>query len=183
MRISPVPEVKRTVVRGPGLFRLAVVFMVGIGGAAVLGFLFTNQDNGVYVGGAVTGAGLWLLWTLGISSKVVISDDGIRVDNFFISHIVSWKDFDSFVLDSGIWLTKRDESRIWLVGFGGSFIGALTGYRSFRKKLVILQEAGNRYRNTAGSFTSRDTVRLGLPALGSFMLVLELAAFVGRATH
>ena len=33
---------EHTVVRGPGLFRLAIVFVVGIGGAAVLGFLFTS---------------------------------------------------------------------------------------------------------------------------------------------
>lgn len=174
---------KSTVVRGRGLFRGTVAGVVLIGGATVLAFLLQRQDNSAYVGGIAVSFGCWLLWTIGISGKVIISVDGIRVDNFFISHFISWKDFDSFVLDSGIWLTKRDGSRVWLIGFGGSLIGALTGYRSMRKSLVILQEAGNSYRNAAGSTASRDRVRLGLPVLGGWILVLEAAVFIGRALH
>jgi hypothetical protein len=174
---------KAVVVRGRGQFRGAVAGVVLIGGATALGFMLTRQNNSAYVGGIAVGAGCWLIWSLGISSKVVISDDGIRVDNFLVSHVVSWEDFNSFVLDSGIWLTKRDGSRVWLIGFGGSLLGALTGYRSFRKRLVILQEAGNRYRNAAGSAASRDTVRLGLPVLAGWILALEAAVLVGRAFH
>ena len=174
---------KRRVVRGRAMFRLAVGFVVVLGGATLLAFLLQRQDSGAYVGGIAVSFGCWLLWSLGISSKVIVSDDGIRVDNFFVSHIVSWHDFDSFVLDSGIWLTKRDGTRVWLIGFGGSLIGALTGYRSMRKGLVTLQEAGNRYRNAAGSAVSHDTVRLGLPVLGGLILILEVAVFIGRALH
>jgi hypothetical protein len=172
-----------TVVRGAAMFRGTVVGLVFLGLLSALGFLLTRQNNGVYVGGIAVAIVCWLIWRIGISSKVIISNDGIRVDNFFVSHIVSWKDFDSFVLDSGIWLTKRDESRVFLIGFGGSLYGALTGYKSFRRKLVILQAAGKRYRNSAGSWVSRDTVRLGLPVLGAWIVGLEAAALLGRVLH
>jgi hypothetical protein len=176
-------EGKTAVIRGPALFRGTVLGLVVIGVTTGLGFALTRQNNGVYVGGIAVGLACWLIWSIGVSSKVIISNDGIRVDNFFVSHVVSWKDFDSFVLDSGIWLTKRDESRVYLVGFAGSLFGALTRYRSMRKRLVILQEAGKRYRNAAGSWVTRDRVRLGLPVLGGWILFLEAAAFLGRALH
>jgi hypothetical protein len=174
---------KPTVIRGRGLFRGTVAGVVLLGGATVLAFLLQRQGNSVFVGGIAVSFGCWLLWTIGISGKVVVSDDGIKVDNFFISHFIAWQDFDSFVLDSGIWLTKRDGSRVWLIGFGGSLIGALTGYRSMRKSLVILQEAGSRHREAAGSANSRDRVRLGLPVLAGWLIVLEAAALIGRALH
>jgi hypothetical protein len=174
---------KATVVHGRGQFRGSIVAVLLLGGAAALDFLFERQNSSAFIGGIGVGFGCWIIWSIGISSKVVINGDGIRVDNFFVSHIISWKDFDSFVLDSGIWLTKRDGSRVFLVGFGGSLFGALTGYRSMRQSLAILQAAGARHRNAAGSFVTRDTVRLGLPVLGGLILVLEAAVFVGRTFH
>lgn len=171
------------VFRGPALFRGTAVGVALLGGAGILGFALTRQNNGAFGGGIVIAASCWLMWSIGISSKVIINGDGIRVDNFFVRHIVSWKDFDSFVLDSGIWLTKRDGSRVFLMGFAGSLYGALTGYRSARKRLVILQKAGTRYRNAAGSWATRDTVRLGLPVLVGWILILEAAVLLGRALH
>lgn len=163
--------------------RLAIFGVTLIGGGAALGFLFTQQDNSAYVGGLVGAFICWLIWSLGISGKVVFSDAGVRVDNFLISHRVSWKDFGSFELDSGIWLTKRDGSRIWLIGYGGSLIGALTGYRAMRKSLVTLQEAGKKYRNNASYAVTRDSMRLGLPVLAGWLVVLEGSVLVGRAFH
>lgn len=174
---------RHTVVRGRALSRIAALSVVLIGGGAVLGFLFTPYSNGEFVGGGVLAVVGWVIWTIGISSKVTVSSDGIRVDNFFVSHIVSWKDFNSFVLDSGIFLEKHDGSRVWLIGFGGSLFGALTGYRLMQKRFEILTEAAKRFRNDQGSYATRDTVRLGLPVLGGWILVLEGAALAGRALH
>jgi hypothetical protein len=164
------------------MFTFTVAAVVLIGGIAILAFAAV-PNNGAYGGAIIFGLGCWLLWSVGISSKVVINADCIRVDNFLVSHIVSWKDYDSFVLDSGIELTKRDGSRVSLLGFGGSLVGALTGYRSFRNRLVILQQAANRYRNAAGFAASHDRVRLGLPVLAGWLVAMEAAVLVTRAFH
>lgn len=176
-------EGKRKVIRGRAIKRVAIFSVVLLGVGPALGFLFAQQDSSAFIGAAAISFCCWIIWLLGISSKVTFSEHGIRVTNFIISHMVSWDDFDSFVLESGIALVKRDESRVWMIGYSGSLLGALTRYRMMRKSLVTLQEAGKKYRRSASSAVTRDSIHLGLPVLAGWLAFLEGSVLVGMAFH
>lgn len=132
--------------------------------------------------------GLWLVWTAGWWSKVVISDSGVVANNLFIEYVIPWKSFGGFVVASGLCVEiKGQDRRVSLFQFGGSLLGAMTNYRGISQVQARMMKASAEFsrptgQNGHGTFVRR--VRIPWWPLVLYLLPLELVAiFVDAAKH
>jgi hypothetical protein len=92
-----------------------------------------------------------LFWALGWDSAIRSSGDRVSVTNVLVTSTVAWTDVDRVSLDDdGLAIALRDERILDSVAFGGSLLGAFTGYRSHRRACRLLQEAHRAALRTQG---------------------------------
>ena len=140
-------------------------------------------QQGAFVGGAVIPGIAWLLWVLGWWTKVVVSPDGVVIDNVIVRHVIPAAQFDGFVLDSGIWVTARDDRRFWLFGYGGSLLGAITGYHSQRRVLARMEAAAAVIADNADPRARcRTYVKIPWWPLPALLILVEGAVLIGHHT-
>jgi hypothetical protein len=129
-------------------------FVLGTGLLVLLIALAWSQPSaGNIVGTVVLAVGLWFIWAAGWWTKVVVSERGVYIDNVFLEHVIPWKAFAGFSVDSGLVATLSDGTSVGVVSFGGSLAGAITQYRGLSKRRDVLAAACKKYR-AAGKDTA-----------------------------
>lgn len=173
---------------GAAVFRnrvLAGLTAVFVAGPLLIGVTVVPGpgEQGAYVGGAVLPAFAWLMWVLGWWTKVVVRPDGVVIDNVIVRHVIPAAQFDSFVLDSGIWVRAKDDHRFWLFGYGGSLLGAITNYHSQRRVLARMEAAAAMIRkNLDPEARCRTYVKIPWWPLPLLLIVVEAAVLIGHHT-
>jgi hypothetical protein len=171
---------RRAVFRNRILAGLAAVFIAPcllIGVTVLPG----PGQHGAFVGGAVISGIAWLMWVLGWWTKVVVSPDGVVIDNVIVRHVVPADQFDRFVLDFGIWVRAKDGRRFWLFGYGGSLLGQITGYRSQRRVLARMETAAAVIADNADPRARyRTLVKIPWWPLPALLILLEGAVVIGH---
>lgn len=171
---------RRAVFRNRFFAGLAGVFIVVIVSIGVT-VLPRPGEHGAFVGGAVPSGVAWLLWVLGWWTKVAVSPDGVVIDNVIVRHVISAAQFDRFVLDYGTWVRAKDGRRFYLFGYGGSLLGAITGYRSQRRVLARMETAAAMIANNADPYARyRICVKIPWWPLPALLILLEGAILIGH---
>jgi hypothetical protein len=162
-------------------------FVLGTGLLVLLVALAWSQPSaGNIVGTMVLAVGLWFIWAAGWWTKVVVSERGVYIDNVFFQHVIPWKAFVDFSIDSGLIARLSDGTSVGVVSFGGSLAGAMTQYRGLSKRRDVLAAACEEYRaagkNTAGRY--RQVVKLHWVALLVYVLPLAgIAIGIDASRH
>jgi hypothetical protein len=142
------------------------------------------HEQGAFVGAAVVPALAWLMWVLGWWTKVAVSPDGVVIDNVIVRHVIPAGQFNGFVLDSGLWVRAKGGQRFWLFGYGGSLLGAITGYHSQRRVLARMEAAAAMVADNAGPGASCSThVRIPWWPLPALLILFEGAVLIGHHVH
>ena len=170
---------RRAVFRNRFLAGLAGGF-IGVSVAIGVAVLPGPGEHGAFVGGAVISGLAWLLWVLGWWTKVVVSPDGVVIDNVIVRHVVPAEQFDRFVLDSGIWVRAKDGRRFWLFGYGGSLLGVITGYHSQRRVLARMETAAELIADNGDRARYRTFVKIPWWPLPALLILLEGAILIGH---
>jgi hypothetical protein len=122
----------------------------------LIALAWSQPSAGNIVGTVVLAVGLSCIWAAGWWTKVVVSERGVYIDNVFFQHVIPWKAFVDFAIDSGLVATLSDRTSVGVVSFGGSLAGAVTQYRGLSKRRDVLAEACKKYRaagkDTAGRY-------------------------------
>jgi hypothetical protein len=103
-------------------------------------------DSSNIVGTGVLAVGLCFIWAAGWWTKVVVSGDGVFIDNVFFRHVIPWNVFTEFSVDGGLVARLSDGTWVRPVSFGGSLAGAVTGYRGMSRKSDAIMAACQEYR-------------------------------------
>jgi Bacterial PH domain len=167
---------------------MTIGFAVGTALLCLLIALAWSQPSaGNIVGTAVLAAGLWFIWASGWWTKVVVSENGVEIDNVFFQHVIPWRVFVDFSVDGGLVARLSDGTRVPVVSFGGSLAGAVTQYRGMSKKRDAMMTACRGYRTAGESAPGgggyRRLVRPHWVALLMYVLPLVGIAVAIDASH
>lgn len=165
---------------------MVVAFVAVSGFVLLLALLIgTEATSGNVVGIAVMSAGLWFFWVVGWGSKVVISREGVMIDNAFTRHVVPWPVFGGFEVDGGLVTVLGDGTRLRVLSFGGSLAGAVTGYRAMGRTCQAMVAACGRLREAAPPGPSRYHRRIitSWPVLVIYLVLLEALAVGVDLSH
>lgn len=80
-------------------------------------------------------------WTLGWHSAIRYTATHVSVTNALFTTTVAWADVKEVDIDDGLTIHLRDGKELGSIQFGGSLIGALTGYPTHRRARRMLQAA------------------------------------------
>lgn len=165
--------------QGGAVFRhrgMVALFAIGTVLLLLLYSLTWTQPNvGNVVGSTVAAVFLWFVWAVGWWTKVVVSADGVMIDNVFVSYMIPWRIFNNFSVDGGLIATLSDGTRLGVVSFGGSLAAALTGYRGMSRTRDAMKAACNRYRTEDHGAWGRYQRRVEAHLLGlaGYLVLLD----------
>jgi hypothetical protein len=81
-------------------------------------------------------------WALGWHSAIRFTATHVSVTNVLIITTVAWADVtDVTIAGDGLTIRLRDGKTLGSIQFGGSLIGAFTGYLTHRRAKLVLQDA------------------------------------------
>jgi hypothetical protein len=87
------PEVGGAV-GGRAVFRHSAMTTGFVAGTALLlllmALVWSQPSGGNVVGTAVLAAGMWFIWAAGWWTRVVVSEQGVYVDNVFLQRVIRW---------------------------------------------------------------------------------------------
>ncbi|GAB3905109.1 hypothetical protein [Microbispora bryophytorum] len=140
----------------------AIILMGVVGGALLLAGLAVIMSGAVIHDLAsalffsfVLGACTFVVWLIAWHSKIRATPATLFVDNFLIVHEIPWSHVKDIVLGSGIVVVLDDDEVIGSLHFGGSVLGMITGYPSYRRSLRRLQDALAGYKDN-GEHEARE---------------------------
>ncbi|MET8469073.1 hypothetical protein ABZY90_00255 [Streptomyces sp. NPDC006422] len=127
------------------------------------------------------------LWALGWNSAVRITHTHVSITNFVVTTTVAWTDVEQVTMDDGLGIHLRDGNELGSIAFGGSLIGAFTGYPSHRRAYRLLRDAqqragGGRRRRLAGDVEIQHSIdwRRPLVAVASLYTPLLIVFAIAR---
>ena len=91
-----------------------------------------------------------IIWSVAWLSFIRVEPGGLVVRNMFYVHTIPWDQVSGIVLGDGLEILLADGEVVESVQFGGSLLGAFTGYPSYRKPLRRLQAAHRAAREHPG---------------------------------
>jgi PH (Pleckstrin Homology) domain-containing protein len=179
-------EMPRFSVRRPLMVFFAVAtLLASIGIAAAFGSGGHRQDLGdAAVFSVILTVLAVLLWSITWRSAIRVEPEGLSVRNMFYVTRVPWSQIQDITLSDGLNISLRDGTVVKSIQFGGSVIGAMTGYPTYRKSVRKLQATLRAYRRLdlapEESAVVECSVRFLLPILDStvFLLLFAIPAFV-----
>lgn len=80
-------------------------------------------------------------WSIAWRSSIRVGRGGLKVRNMFYVTEVPWAMVREIALDNGLEIVLKDDSVIGSIHFGGSVIGAITGFPTYRSSVQKLQRA------------------------------------------
>ncbi|MBD3142607.1 hypothetical protein [Microbispora bryophytorum] len=151
-------EKKRVVARKP----VAIVLTVLVPGALALMGMYAILEAAIIrsladalVFSLILGESSFVIWLLAWHSKIRATPRGLFVDNFLVVHEIPWHHVKDIVLENGILVVLDDDTVIGSLQFGGSVLGGITGYPTFRRPLRRLQQALANYKDN-GEHEARE---------------------------
>ncbi|MEZ0077456.1 hypothetical protein [Planotetraspora sp. GP83] len=174
---------KRVVTRKP----IAIVLTVLVPGAlavyglgATLGTGLVHNLADALVFSLILGGSSFVIWLLAWHSKIRATPDALFVDNFLVVHEVPWPQVKEIVLENGILVVLDDDTVIGSLQFGGSVLGGITGYRTFRRPLRRLQQALATYKHagTTEACERRTYVKFPWIAALAWFLLYAIPSFL-----
>jgi hypothetical protein len=85
--------------------------------------------------------GVTFFWTLGWQSAIWFTATHVSVTNAVFTTTVAWADVTDVSIGDGLTIHLRDGKELGAIQFGGSLIGALTGYPTHQRARRMLQAA------------------------------------------
>lgn len=80
-------------------------------------------------------------WALGWDSAIRFTATHLSITNILVTSTVRWHDVARVELADGLHIELRDGREMGSIAFGGSLIGAFTGYPTHRRAHRLLREA------------------------------------------
>lgn len=172
------PNGKPFVIRRPLMY--AYTFSIFLfAGALVFPMIFIgdvvhNIGDALFVG-LIFGACALVVWSLSWRSSVRVSENGITLCNVFFVHEIPWSAVEKFVLSEGIKIELRDGEFVGSVQFGGSLLGAITGYPTYKRSFERLKEAHKAHSKASGGMEARKRTYFSFPWLAAALWYLFFA--------
>ncbi|TLQ45368.1 hypothetical protein [Streptomyces marianii] len=148
------------VVRRPFFTWLSTVMGVAFYACAMGAAVFMRDDG--YAPPLVVATFVVFLWMTGWHSAIRFTDSHLIVTNIVVTSTVAWSGVARITADDGLCIRLRDERELGSIAFGGSLIGAFTGYPTYEKALRILCKAHKKARRGGkwdGTVQLRRSVR------------------------
>jgi hypothetical protein len=139
------------------VFRHNVMAGVAIAGSIIFALIFLGvalsaihqEDNIVAV--AVGSVCLWWLWVAGWWSKVEFSNDGVTLDSLFIRRMIPWNQLRDIEADGGLKFRLNDGTGFGTISYGGSVLGALSGYSGMKRVRDEMLSVSDQYKEVVSS--------------------------------
>ena len=100
----------------------------------------------VFIPGIAFGGIAFLIWAISWRSSIRIADEALIVCNVFFVHEIPWTGVRDILQNEGIKIVLDDGEIIGSVQFGGSLLGAMTGYPTYKRPTERLKQALEEHR-------------------------------------
>ncbi|MEV7802808.1 hypothetical protein AB0O28_07655 [Microbispora sp. NPDC088329] len=149
---------KRVVARKPVSIVLTVLVpgaLALMGMSVIFGAGIVHNLADVLVFSLIMGESSFVIWLLAWHSKIRATPRSLFVDNFLVVHEIPWQHVKDIALGNGIFVVLDDGTAIGSLQFGGSVLGGITGYPTFRRPLRRLRQALATYKGN-GEHEARE---------------------------
>lgn len=157
----------------------------------VIAFIFSSEKSiknpaDAIVGTIVFTAIAILLWSITWLSSIKVESESLVIRNMFFITEVPWSQVQDVRLGNGLEIILRDGTELRSIQFGGSLMGALTGYPTYRKSAKRLQWALRDYSREKSNpaLIAERSKRFSFPIVDFvfFFLLFAIPAFIRLAT-
>jgi hypothetical protein len=130
----------------PVVFRNRPYWVFGWAAVAFISFLFGLAASSIGGGGTFGVAVVFTFvvyaaWLIGCHSAVRMDSSGIIVDDVLTRHVIPWNELRAIDGRGGLIFEVRGGPYIRMMMYGGSLMGAVTGYRRQRKTAARMNMA------------------------------------------
>ncbi|GII33858.1 hypothetical protein Pmi06nite_73000 [Planotetraspora mira] len=112
---------------------------------AVLAGDLVHDLVGVLLFPLILGAMVFTIWLVTWRSSIRATPDALSVYNALLVHEIPWKEIREIELEDGIKIVLKSGKRVGSVAYGGSLLGSITGYPSYKKAVQRLRAVREDY--------------------------------------